>query len=181
MVLRSVRATRYVTPLREGGSLPGLVEADDLGVDFLPGSFGYDGVSFRPDAYLAATVLWFDALVGNVDRGWRNPNLLVWHRALWCIDHGATLTFQYRWSDIGALAAAPYDISGHVFAEFAHGLADVGVALASRISPPLLAEVSALVPDSWLPPQGGMMRPSEVRNAFAERLLARARTWRSWS
>src|SRR5687768_6746062 len=29
--LRSVVATRYVVPLREGGSLPGLVEADDLG------------------------------------------------------------------------------------------------------------------------------------------------------
>jgi hypothetical protein len=30
--LRRVRATRYVTPLREGGSLPGLVEADDDGL-----------------------------------------------------------------------------------------------------------------------------------------------------
>jgi hypothetical protein len=30
--LRSVTATRYVTPLREGGSLPGLVEADDSGL-----------------------------------------------------------------------------------------------------------------------------------------------------
>lgn len=31
-MLRSVRATRYVTPLREGGSLPAIVEADDLGL-----------------------------------------------------------------------------------------------------------------------------------------------------
>jgi hypothetical protein len=31
-MLRTVRATRYVTPLREGGSLPAIVEADDLGV-----------------------------------------------------------------------------------------------------------------------------------------------------
>jgi hypothetical protein len=30
--LRSVTATRYVTPLREGGSMPGLVEADDDGL-----------------------------------------------------------------------------------------------------------------------------------------------------
>ena len=29
--MNRVRATRYVTPLREGGSLPGIVEADDLG------------------------------------------------------------------------------------------------------------------------------------------------------
>src|SRR4029077_13281023 len=31
-VLRSVRATKYLTPFREGGSLPGLVEADDDGL-----------------------------------------------------------------------------------------------------------------------------------------------------
>ena len=29
-MLKNVTATRYITPLREGGSLPGLVEADDL-------------------------------------------------------------------------------------------------------------------------------------------------------
>jgi hypothetical protein len=31
-MLRTVRATRYVTPLREGGSLPAIVETDDLGL-----------------------------------------------------------------------------------------------------------------------------------------------------
>lgn len=31
-MLRTIRATRYVTPLREGGSLPAIVEADDLGL-----------------------------------------------------------------------------------------------------------------------------------------------------
>ncbi len=31
MPVRAVTATRYVTPLREGGSLPAIVEADDLG------------------------------------------------------------------------------------------------------------------------------------------------------
>jgi hypothetical protein len=149
-VLESTTALRYVTPLREGGSLPGIVEAEDFGtyvvkfrgagqgpkvlvaevivgelarrlgipvpelktiefdeaiglrepdpevqdllvasaglnlaVDFLPGSLGYDGSSFRPDADLAARILWLDALVANVDRTWRNPNLLVWHRRLW--------------------------------------------------------------------------------------------------
>jgi hypothetical protein len=30
--MRTVTATRYVTPLREGGSLPAIVEADDLGL-----------------------------------------------------------------------------------------------------------------------------------------------------
>ena len=156
-MLPTVLATRYVTPLREGGSLPGLVEADDLGtyvmkfrgagqgakalvaeviagelarrlglrvpalraiqldraiarfeadeevqdllsaslglnlgVDFLPGAFGYDG-SRPPGAEEGARILWFDALVANVDRTWRNPNLLVWHGQIWAYDHGASL------------------------------------------------------------------------------------------
>ncbi len=156
-VLRTVTATRYVTPLREGGSLPAIVEADDdglyvlkfhgagqgpkalaaeivagelarglglpvpelvlieldpalgaaepdpeiqdlitasaginLGVDFLPGSLPYDPTD-PPEATLAADVVWLDALVTNVDRTPRNPNLLRWHGNLWLIDHGAAL------------------------------------------------------------------------------------------
>ena len=30
-MIPTVDVTRYVTPLREGGSLPGIVEGDDLG------------------------------------------------------------------------------------------------------------------------------------------------------
>jgi len=159
-----VRVTRYVTPLREGGSLPGIVEADDLGtyvckfrgagqgvrvlvaevvvgglaerlglrtplmvaldldpeiaryeadeevqdllnasiglnlgVDFLPGSFGYDG-SVPPPEDVAARIVWLDALTANVDRTWNNPNLLLWHRRTWAIDHGAALYFHHGWS-----------------------------------------------------------------------------------
>ncbi len=180
-MLRTVTATRYVTPLREGGSLPGLMEGDDLGtyvvkyvgagqgaktlvaevicagiarslglrvpelvlvdvdpelgrsepdqevqellrasgglnlgMDFLPGSLGFDPLAHQVDPQLAASVLWFDALVGNVDRSWRNPNLLMWHRDLWLIDHGATLTFQHAWDRSAGWAAKPYDRTGHV-------------------------------------------------------------------
>src|ERR687883_9396 len=92
-VLRTVTATRYVTPLREGGSLPGLVEADDDGLYVLkfagagqgpralaaasagttPGVASPPGAppySTRrpPAAGLAAEIVWFDALVTNVDR-----------------------------------------------------------------------------------------------------------------
>ena len=150
-------ATRYVAPLREGGSLPGLMEADDdglyvtkfraagqgksalvaevvagelartiglpvpdlavvevapalglaepdpeiqdlivgspgenLGMDFLPGALPM-AVPSDPivNADLAADVVWFDALVTNIDRTPRNPNLLVWHGRLYLIDHGA--------------------------------------------------------------------------------------------
>ena len=174
--LRTVAATRYVTPLREGGSLPGLVEADDDGLyvlkfrgagqgikalvaeviagelaralglavpeivlmevdpalgaaepdpeiqelitgsaglnvalDFLPGSLPYTpAAGFQPTPELAAEVVWLDALVTNVDRTPRNPNLLVWHERLWLIDHGAALYFHHRDWDPEADAPKPF-------------------------------------------------------------------------
>src|SRR5260221_11902515 len=160
--LKTVRVTRYVTPLREGGSLPAIVEADDdgmyvlkfrgagqgpralvaelvsgeiaralglpvpeivfaeldpdlartepdpeisalirasgglnLALDYLPGSGMFDPIVNKPDADFASRVVWFDAYVTNVDRTVRNPNLLMWHRRLWLIDHGASLYFHH--------------------------------------------------------------------------------------
>ena len=178
-MLQRVRATRYVLPLREGGSMPGLVEADDdgmyvvklrgagqgvkvlvaevivgeigrrlglavpdlvvvdmpaavaryeadeevqdlldaslgdnLGLDFLPGAFGYDG-SQPPPLDVAARIVWLDAFTANVDRTWSNPNLLVWHREVWAIDHGAAIWFHHAWPSRGAdasrFAAQPFD------------------------------------------------------------------------
>ena len=73
----------------------------NLGVDFLPGSFGYDG-SQPPSPAEAARVLWLDAFTANVDRTWSNPNLLVWHGQTWAIDHGAALYFHHSWPGRGA-------------------------------------------------------------------------------
>src|SRR5512139_1564351 len=179
-MIPTVSATRYVAPLREGGSLPGIVEADDLGtyvckfrgagqgvrvlvaevvvgelarrlgihtpdlvaveldaaigryeadeevqdlltasvglnlgIDFLPGSFGYDS-GCTPDPETAARVLWLDALTANVDRSWRNPNMLVWHGDLWLIDHGATMIWHHNWPTAGSAAAKPYNASDNV-------------------------------------------------------------------
>jgi len=158
MSLRTVNATRYATPLREGGSLPAIVEADDegmyvlkfrgagqgpkaliaelvareiaraaglpvpeivfveldaelartepdpeiqalirasvglnLALDYLPGAVTFDPIAEKPDSELASSIVWFDAYVSNVDRTPRNSNILVWHRRLWLIDHGAAL------------------------------------------------------------------------------------------
>src|SRR6267378_7668091 len=164
MNLRTVIATRYVTPLREGGSLPAIIEADDdgmyvlkfsgagqgpkaliaelvagevaraaglpvpeivfveldpelartepdpeiqalirasaglnLALDYLPGAVMFDPVAEKPDAVLASAIVWFDAFVTNVDRTPRNTNMLMWHRKLWLIDHGAALYFHHNW------------------------------------------------------------------------------------
>jgi hypothetical protein len=248
-VIRTVSATRYVAPLREGGSLPGIVEADDLGtyvckfrgagqglkvlvaevlvgelarrlgiatpelvavqldpvigtyeadeevqdlltasiglnlgVDFLPGSFGFDS-AYAPDPEVAAAILWLDALTANVDRSWRNPNLLVWHKRLWAIDHGACLYFHHAWP--GGIGPAdrfgrqPYDASDHVLAGHRHGVAAVDAALAPLVTRPLLAEVVACVPEEWVEPVPGATT-EQVRAAYVEFLLARVSGDRPW-
>jgi hypothetical protein len=240
-VLRQVIATRYVTPLREGGSLPGIVEADDLGtyvvkfrgagqgpkalvaevisgelarrlglpvpeltvteldpvvaraepdeevqqlikasagpnlgMDFLPGALGYDAFVHRVDARLASTVLAFDAFVENVDRSWRNPNLLIWHGGLWLIDHGATLYFHHNWARAAAVVHRPFKWDDHVLKPYATALSTAGPELAERLTPELLAEVIALVPDEWLED------PGPDRAAYLEHLTARAAQPEAW-
>jgi hypothetical protein len=231
-----VTATRYVMPLREGGSLPGVVEGNDLGtyvlkfrgagqgvkalvaevivgelyrrlglrvpelkvmeldpvigraepdeeiqelllrsgglnlaVDFLPGAFGYDGSTGKPDAETAARILWLDAFTANVDRSWRNPNMLVWHKDLWLIDHGATLYFHHAWTPVTRFAHAAYEASDHVFRDAQPEKVDAE--LAAAITPELLGEVVDLVPDDWL---------SDPRERYVEYLLARAADRSGW-
>jgi hypothetical protein len=240
-----------VTPLREGGSLPGLVEADDLGtyvvkfrgagqgtpvlvaeivvgelarrlglrvpemklielderiaryepdeevqallsasvgrnlaVDFLPRALGFDGVSYRVDPAEAGRVLWLDALVANVDRSWRNPNLLVWHGQLWLIDHGAALWFHHRWAsgrrDPARFAAAPYDVSDHVLSKHLRAVPEAAAALAPQVTRELLHDVVGQVPDEWLAPEPDLATPQELRDAYVEHLVARLEAAPSW-
>lgn len=219
-MIPSVRVTRYVAPLREGGSLPGIVEADDLGiyvckfrgagqgirvlvaevivaelaralglrtprqvllkldepiaryeadeevqdllkaslgvnlgVDFLPGSFGFDQSVEVPDDF-AAAVLWLDAFVANVDRSWRNPNLLVWHGETWLIDHGASLYFHHGWSsgpgDPARFARQPWSIDEHVFADRVARTRELDGRLAGLLTDEVVQQAVAAVPAEWL-------------------------------
>src|ERR1700675_3677409 len=187
-MLRTVKATRYVLPLREGGSLPAIVEADDLGLyvvkfrgagqgvlaliaelvageigralglrvpeivfieidpalgrnepdaeirhllraspglnlglDYLPGSIMFDPAardSASPEE--ASTLVWFDAFTQNVDRTPRNANLLVWHRKLYPIDHGAALFFHHDWPTMNEKIASPFaPIQHHILLPWA--------------------------------------------------------------
>ncbi|MEV6317740.1 HipA family kinase [Streptomyces sp. NPDC051776] len=242
-MLPEVTATRYVTPLREGGSLPGIVEADDLGtyvmkftgagqgrkslvaevvcgqlgralglrvpdlvrirldpiiglaepdeevqdllkasgglnlgMDYLPGSLGFDPLAFELGPEEAGRVVWFDALINNVDRSWRNPNLLVWHEGLWLIDHGATMIWHHNWPTAASSVAKPYDASDHVLAPFAPDVAGAAAALVPLVTEELLASVVADVPDEWLTDEPGFADPDAVRSAYAEALAARAAT-----
>jgi hypothetical protein len=226
-----------VTPLREGGSLPALMEADDdglyvvkfrgagqgpkaliaelvagelarrlelpvpeiafveldpvlglaepdpeiqdlisasaglnLGLDFLPGALPFEPAAGLPlDPALAASVVWFDALVTNVDRTPRNPNLLVWHERLWLIDHGASLHVHHQTWDMAPHAARPFPaIRDHVLLPSAGSILDADEALASVLDQSVLAEVAALVPEEWLGE-----RADERRAAYVEYLSRR--------
>ncbi|WP_214106316.1 HipA family kinase [Acrocarpospora catenulata] len=240
-MLEEIVATRYVTPLREGGSLPGVMEGDDLGtyvvkfrgagqgrrvlvaeiicaelarglgfrtpelkivdldprlglrepdeeiqdllsasegrnlaIDFLPGALGFDPPVWNPDPAFAARLIWFDALIHNVDRSWRNPNLLVWHDRIWLIDHGAALWFHHNWRT--ADPQRPYDASDHVMAPYAGDLTEVSL----NVTRDLLAHAVAQVPDEWLADEPGFATPDEVRQAYVTHLDARANGPRTW-
>jgi hypothetical protein len=155
----------------------------NLGIDFLPGSFGYDG-SRPPGAAVAARVLWLDALTANVDRTWSNPNLLVWHGAPWLIDHGAALYFHHAWPsrgpDAARFAAQAFDASTHVLRDVAGDPAVAHDELAPLVTEDLLARVAGCVPDEWLEDAPGLQGPDAVRRAYVEHLLARVASPRPW-
>ena len=230
-MLEHVRVTSYLAPLREGGSLPAIVEADNLGtyvlkfrgagqgplalvaeiiggelarrlglrtpelaladldprippsepdpeiqellrasvglnlaVDFLPGSAGFDPLGWTADEDFASELLWFDALIQNVDRTWRNPNLLVWHGDIWLIDHGAALYFHHDWSR--ADPAKPYDARNHVLRERATKIQQAHEKLAPLITVRTVEEVIADVPSDWFGQRGG--------DAYVDQLVKRA-------
>ncbi|MFE9396733.1 HipA family kinase [Streptomyces flavidovirens] len=242
-MLTEVTATRYVTPLREGGSLPGIVEADDLGtyvmkftgagqgrktlvaevicgelarrlglrvprlvtiqldpviglaepdqevqellkssgglnlgMDYLPGSIGFDPLAYEVDPAEAGRVVWFDALINNVDRSWRNPNLLVWHGDLWLIDHGATMIWHHNWPTAQSGSAKPYNASDHVLAPFGPDIAAAAAELAPLVTEELLTEVAAEVPVEWLVDEPGFESTDALRRAYVDALLPRAAT-----
>lgn len=230
---RTIRVTRYVTPLREGGSLPAIVEADDdglyvlkfrgagqgpralvaelvagelartlglpvpeivfaeleqelartepdpeihalihdsaglnLALDYLPGSVAFDPLVHTLDAALMAKIVWFDAFVSNVDRTARNTNMLMWHRRLWLIDHGASLYFHHAsgWETEAPRARDPFTrIATHVLRHRTHHIAAEDAALAARLTPPLIDEVLSWVPDAWLTDGD----PATLRTAYA--------------
>src|SRR5215204_112139 len=200
--MRTVNAARYVTPLREGGSLPAIIEADDdgmyvlkfrgagqgakaliaeliageiaraagllvpelvfvsldpeiaktepdpeiqdlirasgginLGLDYLPGSVMFDPVADKPDPDLASRIVWFDAYVTNLDRTPRNANLLMWHRRLWLIDHGAALYFHHSWTNMDQRSRDPLAlIKEHILLPFAADIETADKAMKVLIS-----------------------------------------------
>ncbi len=239
--LRTIIARRYVTPLREGGSLPAIIEADDDGLyvlkfrgagqgpkaliaellageiaraaglpmpeivfaelpadlartepdaeiqslisasvglnialDYLPGSVTFDPLVFTADAQVASAIVWFDAFVCNVDRTVRNVNMLIWHRRLWLIDHGAALYFHHAWSSHDQHAATPFAlIKDHVLLRYASDLPAVDARMAELLTPDKWAAIVELIPDTWLAEDPGFVNKAAQRETYLNFFLSR--------
>jgi hypothetical protein len=239
--LKTVIATRYVTPLREGGSLPAVVEGDDdglyvlkfrgagqgpkalvaelvagelaralalpvpelalleldvelartepdpeiqdliraseglnLGMDYLPGALNYDPAAVPVHAELSSRIVWFDAFISNVDRTARNPNLMVWHRKPWLIDHGAALYFHHDWANAGAACEKPFVlIRDHVLLPFATQIARVDAAMAQALTDSVIEDIVAAVPESWLQGEPAFADVTAHRRAYIDYLKRR--------
>jgi hypothetical protein len=155
----------------------------NLGVDFLPGSLGYDG-SRPPSADLAERIIWLDAVTANVDRTWSNPNLLVWHGKTHAIDHGAALYAHHSWPgkapDPERFAGQPFDASKHVLRDVAGDVSARHADLAAPLTPAALTAVLDDVPDEWLEPTPWLADAPAVRAAYVSLLTARLANPQAW-
>ena len=239
--MRTVNAARYVTPLREGGSLPAIIEADDdgmyvlkfrgagqgtkaliaeliagelaraagfrvpelvfvlldpeiaktepdpeiqdlirasgglnLGLDYLPGSVMFDPVADKPDADLASRIVWFDAYVTNVDRTARNANMLMWHRKLWLIDHGAALYFHHSWTNMDQRTRDPFPlIKEHILLPFAGSIEAADEAMTKSITADVIKGIVDLIPEDWMNDNTPFSTVAENRQAYVDYLTRR--------
>ena len=239
--LRTVTVTRYIMPLREGGSLPALAEACDdfkyvlkfrgaghgvkaliaeflggeiaralglkvpelvfanldeafgrtegdeeiqdllqgskglnLALHFLSGAINFDPVVTQVEARLASRIVWLDALITNVDRTFRNTNMLIWHRELWLIDHGASFYFHHSWSNREKHALSPFAlIKDHVLLPQASLLEEVDEECRQLLSEEKIKEIVEALPEDWLHWEGADEDPEEIREAYVQFLLLR--------
>jgi hypothetical protein len=143
-------------------------------LDYLPGSVSFDPLVFTPDSQLASAIVWFDAFVCNVDRTVRNVNMLIWHRRLWLIDHGASLYFHHAWNSRDLHAANPFAlIKDHVLLKCAGALAEADHRLAPLITEDKVSDIVKLIPDSWLMEDPGFAGRDGQRQAYRDFFINR--------
>ena len=240
MNLRTVNVIRYITPLREGGSLPALAEADDdfkyvlkfrgaghgvkaliaeflggqiakflglpipelvfanldeafgrteadeeiqdllqfsqglnLGLHYLSGAITYD-TSNDCDSELASKIVWLDAFITNVDRTFRNTNMLIWHKELWLIDHGASLYFHHSWTNWEKHAQSPFAlIKDHVLLPQASFLHEIDVLFKKILTQEVLQNIVNLIPEVWLHWEDTDEAPEAIREVYFQFLSIR--------
>lgn len=241
MDLRKETLTRYIEPLREGGSLPALAEASDgfryavklkgaghgtksliaefiggmvakafkfkvpelvlfelsplfgitepdreiqellrksegtnLGLHFLDGAFTFDPAVNKIDPLTASKIVWMDAFLENVDRSRQNPNMMIWNKELWLIDHGASLYFHHSGKDVNEAALDPFPfIKHHVLLPEASMMEEADKLMRQAITPRTLHKIVDLLPDEWLIDMEGKKSPREIKDEYAAFLTQR--------
>lgn len=241
--IRTVNVTRYITPLREGGSLPAVADADDgfkyvikfrgaghgvkaliaefiggevaraaglkvpeqvfarldeafgrteadeeiqdllrgshglnLGLHFLSGAINFDPVVTQVDPATASKVVWTDAFLTNIDRTFRNTNMLLWHKELWLIDHGASLYFHHSWGDWEKAAKSPFAyVKDHVLLPRTtpESLAQAETEIKKRLTEDVLHDIVQTLPEDWLHWEGNDQSPDEIRSVYTRFLRMR--------
>jgi len=239
--LRTINVTRYIAPLREGGSLPALAEADDdfkyvlkfkgaghgvkaliaellggeiaralglripelvfahlsedfgrteadeeiqdllqgsqglnLALHFLSGAINFDPVVTAVDAVLASQIVWLDAFVTNVDRTFRNTNMMIWHKELWLIDHGASFYFHHSFTNWESHAKSPFAlIKDHVLLPKASLLEETDKAFKTLLTEEKIKAIVNLIPDEWLHWEESDETPEAIRKVYTDFLLTR--------
>lgn len=239
--LRTVTVTRYILPLREGGSLPALAEADDdfkyvlkfrgaghgvkaliseliggkiaqvlgfripelvfanlsedfgrseadeeiqdllknscglnLALHYLSGAITYDPGAVKIDSKLSSEIVWLDAFLTNIDRTFRNTNMLMWHKELWLIDNGASLYFHHSWDNWEKNAVSPFVmIKDHVLLPQASELDEVNVRFKAILTPEILREIVDLIPTDWLNWNDTELSPEEIKEVYFQFLTIR--------
>ncbi|NMH27378.1 HipA family kinase [Flavobacterium silvaticum] len=239
--LRHINVTRYILPLREGGSLPALADGDDgfkyvlkfrgaghgvkaliaeliggeiarilglrtpelvfadlderfgqsepdeeiqdllkgsqglnLAMHYLDGSITFDPAVNTVDAETASRIVWLDSYLTNVDRTFRNTNMLIWHKELWLIDHGASLYFHHAFTDVEGHAKSPFAmIKDHVLLPQASELEKADEAFKKILNREVLSEIVNLIPDDWLHWEESDMSPEAIRKAYLDFLSIR--------
>jgi hypothetical protein len=237
--LRILTATRYVQPLREGGSLPAIVDTDgdglfvakfrgagqgakaliaelivgllarelklptpdlalinipeefgrsepdpeiqdllrashgvNFGMRYLDGAFNFDTTAAEDciTNELASRIVWLDAFVSNPDRTHRNPNLLIWNRKPWLIDHGAALYAHHDWPSVNEeRTRSPFPlIKDHVLLSRADGVESADQEFSSALKKDRIVRAIAKVPDE-------LLRDTAIAGDFPDAESARLR------
>ena len=241
MDLRTVNVMRYITPLREGGSLPALAEADDdykyvvkfrgsghgtkalvsellgglvakclglkvpelvfiyldeafgrtegdeeiqdllqgskglnMGLHFLSPSYTFDPISVNVENRLASQIVWLDAYITNIDRTVRNTNMLLFHRELWLIDHGASFYFHHSWDDWEKAARSPFPyVKDHVLLPYACELEVVDKEFKALLDDRVIDELVDTIPADWLNWGNEDESVDDIRNVYKQFLKIR--------